>query len=153
MSLPRVWQSWSTARRTGIFIVSSAVLFVVLIMIVTSSSRRQAYLRNLHRQRDVAFIAKVINEYKKATNHLPEGIDTSPKQICRHQDPAVCAGAIILPLETMRSFATSTEWLGDPSASHTQQLGYLIAASSSASNAFVLQAPHAELGVRIGYPR
>ncbi len=131
----------------------SAILFVVLIMIVSSPSRRQAYLRNLQRQRDVAFIGKVVSEYKKATNHLPEGIDTSPKPICRYQDPTVCVEALILPLETMRSFATSTEWLGDPSASSTQQLGYLIAASSSVANGFMIQAPHAELGVRISYPR
>lgn len=132
---------------------ASAILFVLLVVIVTSSSRRQAYLRNLQRQRDVAFIGKVITEYKKTTDHLPEGIDTSPKQICRHQDPAACAGAMTLPLETVQLFVTSTEWLGDPLASSTQELGYLIAASSSASNGFVIQVPYAELGVRIRYPR
>lgn len=122
-------------------------------MIVTAPSRRRAYVRNLQRQRDVAFIGKVIHEYQKTMNKLPDGIEASPKQICRQQRADVCAGAVMLPVETVQRFATSTEWLGDPQASTAQYLGYVVFASSSMPDGFLVQAPRAELGVQIAYPR
>lgn len=130
-----------------------AVLFVLLIVIVVSPNRRAAYVRNLQRQRDVAFIGKIVTEYQKTEHRLPEGIEGASKPVCRQLDPETCGGAFRMPTSTVMRFATSTDWLGDPKLSSSLNTGYFIATSSTIPSGFMIWAPQAELGVQVVYPK
>ena len=84
----------SQERRTRLFQMTSLILFMALILVVTAPSRRAAYLRNLQRQGDVAFIAKVLQTE-------PDRQDVSLKGI---HDPlvfsATTTGYLIVPSST-----------------------------------------------------
>ncbi len=131
----------------------SVGLFVALVLIVTSLPRRQAYVRNLKRQQDVTFIGHILEEAKKLSETSLSIVPEKPTPVCGSLVPLVCDGAIVLPSDIVLRKTTSTDWLHDPWGLSVTNTGYVVSANTISSDGFVVQAPLAELGVTIQYPR